>query len=277
MKVVAIVLWLRVELFGLDPDKPSESIRAATQKMEELRQSIAGLEKKVQVLQQVVSMTRLKSDVDALGRTTQDAKQGVEVASENEARFRNWMSHLEKLEAEVVRRQVDVVGTHLQRLEPTMQQLYHRLNPHPIFGHLRIRVKEETRELDVEAEPSVDRERLGDVSVAPSAFFSDAQMNTLAISVFLAGALRQRWSGFNTILIDDPIQQMDEMNVNAFLDLVRGLAGQRQFIIFTCSRDFYLLALDKLDCLNKSKKGTFLAYRLEGVAPAELKVHCDAR
>lgn len=102
-------------------------------------------------------------------------------------------------------------------------------------------------------------------------------MNTLAITVFLAGALRQKWSRFNTILIDDPIQQMDEMNVCAFLDLIRGLAYERQFIIFTCSRDFYLLALEKLECLNKSNAGKFLAYRLEGIAPADLKVHCDAK
>jgi energy-coupling factor transporter ATP-binding protein EcfA2 len=120
-------------------------------------------------------------------------------------------------------------------------------------------------------------EWLRDVAISPPEFFSDAQMNALAITVFLAGALRQRWSGFRTILIDDPVQQMDEMNVCAFLDLIRGLSSERQFIIFTCSRDFYLLALDKMDCLNKSKPGSFLAYRLEGTAPAELKVHCDAR
>ena len=171
---------------------------------------------------------------------------------------------------------MDVVGTHLKRLEPTIQRLSRRLNPHPIFGKVSIRVEEKTRELDVEAEASVGRERLGNIAVSPSDFFSDAQMNSLAITVFLAGALRQRWSGFNTILIDDPVQQMDEMNVYAFLDLIRGLSGERQFIIFTCSRDFYLLALDKLVCLNKSKQGTFRAYRLEGIAPAELKVHCDA-
>jgi len=119
------------------------------------------------------------------------------------------------------------------------------------------------------------RERFGHVTVSPPAFFSDAQMNSLAITVFLAGALRQRWSGFKTILIDDPVQQMDEMNVYAFIDLIRGLSGQHQFIIFTCSREFYLLALDKLVCLNKCKQGSFQGYRLEGIAPASLKIHCD--
>jgi hypothetical protein len=203
-------------------------------------------------------------------------KRRVEASSREGSRLREWESHIENLEAEVSRQQLDVVGSHLERLEPTTQQLYRRLSPHPIFGKVRIRVHERTRELDIEAEASVPPERLGDIAVSPSAFFSDAQMNSLAITVFLGGALRQQWSGFKTILIDDPVQQMDEMNVFAFLDLIRGLSDHRQFIIFTCSRDFYLLALEKLDCLNKSKRGSFMAYRLEGVAPATLKVHCDA-
>jgi DNA repair exonuclease SbcCD ATPase subunit len=261
---------------GVDPENPGESIRALKGRILELNQSLSGLEEKRQVLQQVGSLGRLKREIDELARAKEDVRRQVEASSREESRLREWASHMESLEAEVVTRQVDAVSTHLNRLEPTMQRLYQRLNPHPIFGKVRIRVDEKTRELDVEAEASVGRDRLGDISISPSAFFSDAQMNSLAITVFLAGTLRQRWSGFNTILIDDPIQQMDEMNVCAFLDLIRGLSRQRQFIIFTCSRDFYLLALDKLVCLNKSKPQSFLAYRLEGIAPAELKVYRDA-
>lgn len=261
---------------GVVPENPKESIRTAKQRASDLNQSLSGLENKLQILQQITAIGKLKRETDNLVQVEGNVKRQVEKSSEEETRLRNRMSQLEGLEGEVVKRQVDVVGTHLRHLEPTTQQLYYRLNPHPIFGKVRIRVNDKTRELDVEAEASVASERLHDIIVSPSAFFSDAQMNSLAIMVFLAGALRQCWSGFKTILIDDPVQQMDEMNVCAFLDLIRGLSGQHQFIIFTCSRDFYLLALDKLVCLNKSKQGSFLAYRLEGIAPAELKVHCDA-
>ena len=261
---------------GIDPENPKESITVVKQKTLEQNQFLSGLEEKRQVLQQVVSLGKLKLEIDSLARTENDLKRRAEVRSCEDSRFHDWVSHIERLEAEVVRRQVDVVGTHLKGLEPTTQRLYQRLNPHPIFGNVKIRVNQDTQELDVEANASVARDRLGDDAFSPSAFFSDAQMNSLAITVFLAGALRQRWSGFNTILIDDPVQQMDEMNVCAFLDLIRGLSSRRQFIIFTCSRDFYLLAIDKLVCLNKSKRGGFLGYRLEGIAPAELKVHCDA-
>ncbi|TKJ35663.1 MAG: hypothetical protein CEE38_13700 [Planctomycetes bacterium B3_Pla] len=261
---------------GVAPEKPRESIRAAKRRASDLNQSLSDLEEKRQVLQQIAALGSLKREIDGLARTEGDVKRQAEGSSREELRLHNWMSRVEGLEAEVVRRQVDVVGTHLERLEPTTQRLYHRLNPHPIFGKVRIRVNKKTRELNIEAEASVAHERLGDIAVSPSAFFSNAQMNSLAITVFLAGALRQRWSGFNTILIDDPVQQMDEINVCAFLDLIRGLSSQQQFIIFSCSRDFYLLALEKLGCLNKAKRGSFLAYRLEGIAPAELKVHRDA-
>ncbi|NVM23390.1 MAG: SMC family ATPase, partial [Desulfobacterales bacterium] len=261
---------------GVTPENPRESILSVKRRASDMNQSLSDLEGKCQVLQQIAALGRLKREIDGLARAEGDVKKKAEESSGKVSQLRNWMSHVEGLEAEVIRRQVDVVGIHLERLEPTMQRLYHRMNAHPIFGKVRIRVNDKTREFDVEAEASVAHEWLGDIAVSPSVFFSDAQMNSLAITVFLAGALQQRWSGFNTILIDDPVQQMDEMNVCAFLDLIRGLSRQQQFIIFTCSRDFYMLALDKLVCLNKSKQGSFLAYRLEGIVPAELKVCCDA-
>ncbi|MFH0813015.1 MAG: SMC family ATPase [Pseudomonadota bacterium] len=263
-------------LLGIDPESPIESIRSVRQRSSELNQSLSGLEEKRRVLQQVAGLGRLKLEIDSLAEAEANVKRRAEASSNEESRLRDWTSLVKGLEAEVVRQQVGVISSHLERLEPTTQRLYYRLNPHPIFGKVRIRVHEKTRELDIEAEASVARERLGDIAVSPSAFFSDAQMNSLAITVFLAGTLRQRWSKFNTIFIDDPVQQMDEMNVSAFLDLIRGLSNQRQFIIFTCNRDFYLLALEKLDCLNKSNQETFRAYRLEGIAPADLKVYCDA-
>lgn len=257
------------------PENPKESISIAVQKASELNQLLSSLEEKCRILQQMAGLEKLKREIEDLARAEDNVKRRVETDLCEESRLREWVSHIEGLEASVVKQQIDVVSTHLKHLEPTTQQLYNRLNPHPIFGKIRIRVDEKTRELDVEAEASVACERLCDIAVSPLAFFSNAQINSLAITVFLAGALRQQWSGFNTIVIDDPVQQMDEMNVCAFLDLIRGLSNQRQFIIFTCNRDFYLLALEKLDCLNKSKQGTFRAYRLEGIAPAELKVQCD--
>lgn len=255
----------------------TNSLSALKEKSIKIKTLLSVYDKSRIVLQQLISLNRISKEIETLDKNKNEIEEKIKISKEKIDRTTNWISRFDKLESEVVKKQIDAVGTHLKQLEPTTQRLYSRLCPHPIFGNLRIRIDDNSRKLDVEAEVSPYYKELEDIAVRPAAYFSDAQMNTLAIIVFLGGALRQRWSGLNTILIDDPIQQMDEMNVYAFLDLIRGLSDNRQFIIMTCSRDFYLLAIEKLDCLNKNRPGAFSAYRLDGVAPAELKVHCDTK
>lgn len=191
------------------------------------------------------------------------------------SRLSEWNRHFKTLAQDVVKGQRDVVGAHLQSLEPVTQLLYKRLNSHPVFGKIGISVNEHARSLDFVAEATHNKLPKWNMSIVPPKYFSDAQMNLLAITVFLGGALQQTWSNFGTIVIDDPIQQMDEMNVYSFIDLIRGLGRERQFIIFTCSKDFYQLSRERLRCLNRGGSKGFCAYRLEGIAPAPLTIHCD--
>lgn len=260
---------------GLDPGNAMESFESARLKSSEVLKSLSILDSRRQGLGQVATLMRLKREMNSLEFDQDQADQQYQSSVVREAGLREWESRIRNLETEVAKRQVDAVSSHLVRLEPTSQRLYRRLNPHPVFGGIKIKVDGKTREFDVEAQTLLVGNDFGTISVSPSVFFSEAQMNGLAITVFLAGALRQRWSYFDTILIDDPVQQMDDMNVSAFLDLLRGLSDWRQFIIFTCSRDFYLLALEKLESMNKCKKGSFVGYRLEGIAPSQLRVTCD--
>jgi DNA repair exonuclease SbcCD ATPase subunit len=266
----------RCQAIDVDTENVENSIAEVVTRVNQMNEMLADLEERRKQLDNSVSLERLKRDTVALSQIVSDIEHRADSTRKDESRMSQWVSSLEGLEKEVVTRQIDVMGNHLQRLEPIAQQLYKRLNAHPMFGNVRIKVNEHSHGLEIEASTTADNQSPTGMAVSPSAFFSDAQMNSLAITIFLAGALSQQWSRFGTILIDDPIQQMDEMNVFAFLDLLRGLSSQRQFIVFTCSKDFYLLALEKLNCLNEIRQGSFRGYRLEGVAPASLRVHCDA-
>jgi hypothetical protein len=261
---------------GIDPENASEGVAAARKNALEQRGDLEKLVGKLRLLQQTAGLAGVEADVRRLETDEEQLAGRAKDHADEESRLASWVSRVESLENEVARRQVDVVGAHLTRLEPATRGLYRRLSPHPIFGDITIKIDDETRELNVAAEAPPAICRPAGISVSPKAFFSDAQMNTLAITVFLAGALQQRWSSFDTIVIDDPVQQMDEMNVCAFLDLIRGLSRARQFIVLTCSRDFYYLAIEKLGCLNSVSPGSFLAYRLGGVAPAKLEICRDA-
>jgi exonuclease SbcC len=89
----------------------------------------------------------------------------------------------------------------------------------------------------------------------------------MAVSIFLAIAVRQSWSGLRLIAIDDPVQQMDDLNANAFFDLIRGLVPSgHQFLIATCDQQLYRMALEKFACLNLNGKHRFIGYRLKGVS-----------
>lgn len=86
---------------------------------------------------------------------------------------------------------------------------------------------------------------------------SNAQANVLALSVFLSFTRAQRWAKLETILLDDPVQHLDDLDAVAFLDMLRsialgGLGPRKQVIVSTCDRDLYLLMLRKFGLLENT-------------------------
>jgi exonuclease SbcC len=178
-----------------------------------------------------------------------------------------WAHHLRELHTHVQRVRSEVENWRLRRYEPTLNVIYRRLSPHPLFGPIKISVNSETKTLKIQVDVS---EQLSDgdsdgKGLAPLRYFSEAQQNILALSLFLSNSIHQRWSHFGPILLDDPVQNMDDLNANALIDSLRTLVNQkRQFVLATCDIDFYRLLVLKLACLNTNGKKSFRAYRLEG-------------
>ena len=91
------------------------------------------------------------------------------------------------------------------------------------------------------------------VQVAPTDFFSDSQKQILMLSIFLAGSLRQNWSGFSPVLLDDPVTHFDDLNAYAFVELIRGIIAtapkEWQFMISTCEDRLFNLMQKKFSRL----------------------------
>jgi exonuclease SbcC len=192
-----------------------------------------------------------------------DSRRTSEESKKNEA----WERHLQALHTHILRVRSEVENWKLRRYEPTLNVIYRRLSPHPLFGPIKISVNSETKTLKIQVDVS---ERVGSADsggrgLAPLQYFSEAQQNILALSLFLSNSIHQRWSHFGPILLDDPVQNMDDLNANALIDSVRTLVNQkRQFVLATCDIDFYRLMVLKLGCLNTNGRRSFRAYRLEG-------------
>jgi exonuclease SbcC len=124
-----------------------------------------------------------------------------------------------------------------QTLNEVWRDLFVRLAPSEPFVPA-FRVPEEgDRGIAVELE-TVHRD--GGASGAPSAMLSSGNLNTAALTLFLALHLSAP-KAFPCLLLDDPVQSMDDVHIAQFAALLRTLSRQldRQIIISVHDRELF--------------------------------------
>jgi exonuclease SbcC len=131
--------------------------------------------------------------------------------------------------------------------EDLINVIYKKIDPHPSFKK-------------VEFKPDFDSDKPGlnivvsdedGVLISPILYFSAAQSNILSLSVFLAGALHAKddqGNPIDVVMIDDPIQSMDSINILSTIDLLRSICLQfdKQIIISTHDENFFGLLQRKI-------------------------------
>lgn len=129
-----------------------------------------------------------------------------------------------------------------------INKIYKKIDPHPFFKDVKFECvfnEDEKPRLEVYL-----YEKDSHSPISPSLYFSSAQLNILSLSIFLARALHVEYKGkpVNAILIDDPIQSMDSINVLATIDLLRNISKKfdKQIILSTHDENFHELLKLKL-------------------------------
>lgn len=84
--------------------------------------------------------------------------------------------------------------------------------------------------------------------VNPILFLSAGQVNVLSLSIFLARCFEYGNKEIETIFMDDPIQNLSDINVLSFIDLLRTLitTHNKQIVISTHDEKFFRLLQNKL-------------------------------
>lgn len=108
--------------------------------------------------------------------------------------------------------------------ESTIQQYFNYLNPNvSSYRNLNLNIDDKANTLDIEI--------IGNnKSVKAVNVLSSGQLNVLAISIFIAKNISQSNSLIDFIAIDDPIQNMDDINQFSMIDILSQLKKQ---VIFT--------------------------------------------
>jgi hypothetical protein len=93
--------------------------------------------------------------------------------------------------------------------------------------------------------------------VTATSVLNSAYVNVAAISLRLALASQQRWTRLRTIVLDDPILEMDHLTQSALIDGLEAVLTSAfapwddlQFVLTTWSEDFAVMAAHKLAHLN---------------------------
>lgn len=154
----------------------------------------------------------------------------------------------------------EVVKSELQRIDPLLQQIFSTIDPHPAFRAVRLLSGFSGRRGRVNAQ--LEDRLYGQVTDTPKEVLSSSQLNGLAVSVFLALNLGVRTLPLQTVILDDPLQSLDDVNLLGLVDLLRRIREHRQLIVSTHDPRFGDLLARKLRPVEEGQRT--LLYRFHG-------------
>ncbi len=182
-------------------------------------------------------------------------------AEDREINRRTLTGHRAQRAIEALREAASLVVTQrVREIEPLLSDMYSRIDVHPAFrvvkflasmqrghGHLSTVVSDPVLEVDCNS---------------PHAILSSSAMNALAVCVFLSLSLGVSNPPLSTIILDDPLQSLDDINLLGLMDLLRQTKDQRQLFVSTHDARFGGLLSRKLRPRTADQKT--LIVELEG-------------
>ncbi len=143
---------------------------------------------------------------------------------------------------------------------PMISGIYQRLSVHPYFGGLLPELR--NREFRVRLAHPDNNE----VHLSATEHLSTAQNGLVALSIFLASGFIQTWSSLKTVILDDPVQHLDDLNAHALLDLLKqGAYLGRQIIVTTADVELYRLMIARFAHLSNHGGPSFKALRFKAI------------
>lgn len=251
-KYEAIIADYKRMLSNFTLMKFSDMKKAILEKTEKLK-NISKLNERGNVLLQIVQYVgghkkrrSLREEIAMLDGQKQMVEKELEVVKQSR-------KFAERLNRKAREETAQIVDKLIKGHETLINAFYSQINAHPFFKSIHFKIdripgRGGGNAIFIEAIDEYQEKRIN-----PSLTFSSAQLNVLAISIFLAIHSKQVWSTLDSILMDDPIQNMDDLNILSYIDLIRRICREKQIIISTHDDSIYRLMYRKLYPVNGEK------------------------
>jgi DNA repair exonuclease SbcCD ATPase subunit len=129
------------------------------------------------------------------------------------------------------RASLDVTRQQIESIQPLFQRIYSRIDPHPTFRLTQITTAME-RGRGLLRTGVTDPDNDSEIHDALP-ILSSSQLNSFAASLFLALNLGLPTLKLNLVMLDDPLQSLDSINLLGLVDVLRRFREHRQIIVST--------------------------------------------
>jgi DNA repair exonuclease SbcCD ATPase subunit len=169
-----------------------------------------------------------------------------------------------------------VVEERLREINPLLQNIWARIDPHPAFRFVSFfsQVFRGKGQLSTIVSDLIEDKKCE----LPAAVLSSSQVNALAVSVFLALNIGIPKPPLPVVILDDPLQSLDDINLLGLIDLFRRTKNQRQFLVSTHDARFGELLSRKLRPGDQSGRTVVIeldAWSRVGPTVVTRDVKCD--
>ncbi len=176
------------------------------------RDQMVDVERALHALEASQAVSRLAS-IDARVATLRRDNEG---ANDQLARAQAAVTAAKSIEKNVRRSASEIVDERLALISPLLNELYQRLRPHADWRTIEYNIRGDVRRfLSL---------KVGD-DLNPQFIFSSGQRRAAGLAFLLSVHLARSWARWTTLILDDPVQHIDDFRA---LHLVEVLSALRQ-------------------------------------------------
>lgn len=151
-----------------------------------------------------------------------EARQAHSTAEQRLGLARRAESRAQALHTAARRAASETLDRRLERVLPLMAELYRRLRPHPVWEEIDYKIRGDVRRF---LKLQVGNE------LNPQFIFSSGQRRATGLAFLLSVNLSLAWSRWQSILLDDPVQHVDDFRSVQLAEVMAQLSAAGRQII----------------------------------------------
>jgi chromosome segregation protein len=170
----------------------------------------------------IVETLRFSGDLERAQRAESEAKDRLTRTQERFGRARRAEAAARALFDAARRAAGETLDQRLDRVLPLMSELYRRLRPHPIWREIEYSIRGDVKRF-LKLQVGED--------LNPQFLFSSGQRRATGLAFLLSVNLSLAWSRWRSILLDDPVQHVDDFRTVHLAEVTAQLVSEGRQII----------------------------------------------